>query len=318
MEMHNVETMAYAGETPWHGLGVKVPGDLTPAQMLEAAKLDWEVELVPNYATYKKKKVATGTSSLFRSSDSRLLSARCSDDWKPVQNQVVAEFFNDFCAAGDMTIETAGSLAQGEIVWMLAKMKESFDLFKGKDQIDAYCLLSNFHRYGFSTSVSLTPIRVVCQNTLNLSLSTTKGDKIVRVNHRNDFNSDDVKETLGMSAQKMKQYKEAATFLSKKKMKKEDIVTYFKRIFPVITSKVDGSKKELSKPAADAMKVLDTQPGAELGAGTFWSAYNASTYYLDHLAGRSADTRLTSAWYGEARKKKVLALTTAVEMAEAA
>ena len=312
-----VETMAYAGEVPWHGLGFKVPGDLSPIQMLEAAKLDWQVELVPNYATYKGKKVKVETSTLFRESDSKILSARCSDDWNPVQNIEAAEFFNDFCAAGEMTMETAGSLCGGELVWFLAKTQESFDVFKKGDRIDAYTLFTNPHRYGWSTSVSLTAIRVVCLNTLNLSLSTTKGDKIVRVSHRNEFNAEEVKEVLGVTKAKMKQYKEMAQFLSKKKAKGEDVVSYFKRIFPVITSKVDGSKKEFSKPAQTALGVLETQPGAEFGRGTWWAPVNAVTHYLDHLAGRTTDARLNSAWYGDARKKKIKAMEVAVELAEA-
>lgn len=314
---HKVESMAYnKAELPWHGLGVPVEADLSPNQMLEKAGLDWKVELVPNYAMYKGKKYKTETSSLFRETDSRILSARCSDDWVPVQNHDAAEFFNDFCAAGDMNMETAGSLCGGELVWFLAKMKDSFDVFRKKDPVDAYLLFTNPHRYGWSTSVSLTAIRVVCWNTLNLSLNTTKGDKIIRVSHRNEFNPDVVKETLGVTKEKMIKYKEMSQFLASKKAKNENIVEYFKRVFPVITSKVDGSKKEMSKLAKIAYDVLETQPGAEFGEGTWWQPYNSVTYTLDHLAGRTADTRMNSAWYGEARKKKVKALELAVEMAD--
>ena len=313
-----VETMAYnKREVPWHGMGVPVTDDLTPEQMLQAASLDWKVELVPNFATYKGKKIKVETSTLFRETDGKILSARCSDDWNPVQNQEAAEFFNDFCAAGDMKMETAGSLCGGELVWFLAKMNESFDVFKNRDQIDAFTLFTNPHRYGWSTSVSLTATRVVCMNTLNLSLSTTKGDKIVKVSHRNEFNADEVKEVLGVTKDKMKKYKEMSQHLAKKKAKGEDIVTYFKRIFPVITSKVDGSRKELSKPAQVAMGVLQSQPGADIAPGTWWNTYNATTYYLDHLAGRTVDARITSAWYGDARKRKIKAMEVALEMADA-
>ena len=41
---HMVETMAYAGEVPWHGLGVQVEENLTPQEMLEVAGLNWQVE----------------------------------------------------------------------------------------------------------------------------------------------------------------------------------------------------------------------------------------------------------------------------------
>ena len=151
--------MAYAGEVPWHGLGVKVPNDLTPEQMLEAAGLNWSVEKIPAYAKIDNKQVAIGQSALVRSFDSKILDV-VSDDWNPVQNAEAFEFFNEFVAAGDMEMHTAGSLKDGQIVWGLAKVKESFELFKG-DTIDSYLLFSNFHKYGFSTDVRFTPIREI-------------------------------------------------------------------------------------------------------------------------------------------------------------
>jgi hypothetical protein len=84
-----------------------------------------------------------------------------------------------------------------------------------------------------------------------------------------------------------------------------------------MSSKADP-RKDLSKSAKLAMEVIDEQPGAEFGAGSYWQAFNAVTYMTDHLIGRSADTRLQSAWYGANRGLKTRALETAVEMADAA
>lgn len=303
--------MAYAGDVPWHGLGVKVPADLTPEQMLDAAGLNWEVEKIPAFIMNDGKKELIGRSGLVRKSDRKMLDV-VSDDWNPVQNQEAFEFFNDFIAEGDMEMHTAGSLKGGQIVWGLAKVKESFDLFKG-DKIDSYLLFSNFHKYGFSTDVRFTPIRVVCNNTLSLSLSSAV-ERMVKISHRKQFNADNVKSLLGVAKDKLKQYKEMASFLGSKKAKDEDVVTYFKRIFPVLGS----SDKEMSRNAKLALDVIDSQPGAEFAQGTWWQPYNAVTYITDHLAGRSADTRLTSAWYGSNKNLKIKALETAVEMAEAA
>ena len=194
---HMIETvngkaqMAYAGETPWHGLGTKVSADLSPEQMLEAAGLDWSVEKIPAYAKIAGKQVAIGQSALVRSMDDKILDV-VSDDWNPVQNAEAFEFFNEFVAAGDMEMHTAGSLKDGQIVWGLAKVKESFELFKG-DKIDSYLLFSNFHKYGFSTDVRFTPIRVVCNNTLTLSLNS-KVERMVKISHRKVFDPSNVKE----------------------------------------------------------------------------------------------------------------------------
>jgi phage/plasmid-like protein (TIGR03299 family) len=306
--------MAYAGDAPWHGLGVKVPSDLTPIQMLESAGLDWTVEKIPAFADINGSQVNIGRSALVRSMDSTILDV-VSNDWNPVQNQEAFEFFNEFVAAGDMEMHTAGSLKEGQIVWGLAKVKESFELFKG-DQIDSYLLFSNFHKYGFSTDVRFTPIRVVCNNTLTLSLNS-KVERMAKISHRKIFDPSSVKDMLGIATDKLAQYKEMASFLGSKKAKEENIVEYFTRIFPVSGSN-ENKKKEISKNAEIAFGILHTQPGAEYAEGSWWQPFNAVTYLTDHLAGRSADTRLTSAWYGHNKGVKTKALELAIEMAESA
>jgi phage/plasmid-like protein (TIGR03299 family) len=308
-------SMAYAGELPWHGLGTKVPNDLTPEQMLKAANLDWTVDPVELFAEVGGQKLATGHRALVRSSDQKVIDV-ITDDWNPMQNQKAFEFFNDFVGAGDMEMHTAGSLKDGKIVWALAKVNESFDLFGGKDQVDSYLLFTNPHSYGQSIDVRFTPIRVVCNNTLTLSLNTA-AKQMVKVSHRREFDADMVKETLGVAKEKLQSYKEMAAYLSQKRFTDETVVDYFKRVFPVLTQKQEGAK-ELSKSAALALEVIDTQPGAEFGRGSFWQAFNTVTFMTDHLIGRSADTRLQSAWYGQNKTLKTKALETAVEMADAA
>ena len=108
---HEVETMAYANETPWHGLGTPVADNLTPAQMLEAAGLNWQVKkkaLVVDELDH----VLSSHYALVRDTDSKILGV-CGSDYNPTQNQEVFEFFDKFCKAGDMKMETAGSLHGG-------------------------------------------------------------------------------------------------------------------------------------------------------------------------------------------------------------
>ena len=238
-----------------------------------------------------------------------------SDDWNPVQNEKAFEFFNDFIAQGGMKMETAGSLDSGRIVWALAKVEDSFELF-GQDRIDSYLHFTNFHKYGFSTDVRFTPIRVVCNNTLTLSLSSAV-ERMAKISHRKVFVAEDVKGMLGIAKDKLTKYKDMAQFLGSKKAKDEDIVQYFTRVFPV-TGSNETKKKEVSKNAQMAMDVLKTQPGAEYAEGTWWQPFNAVTFLTDHLAGRTPDSRLTSAWYGYNKGVKTKALELAIEMAEAA
>lgn len=314
---HMIETIAYAGEVPWHGLGVKVPADLSPAQMLDKAGLNWTVEKKPAFATIAGKQVSVGWSALTRSSDDSILGV-VSNDWNPVQNAEAFQFFDEYCRVGDMEMHTAGSLKDGQIVWGLAKVKDSFDLFKG-DQVDSYLLFTNPHRFGQCIDVRFTPIRVVCNNTLTLSLNQ-HSDRVVKKNHRRMFDANEVKQTLGIATEKLAKYKEMAAFLGSKRYTEETAKQYFNTVFPVIAyNKEKGpQRKDLSKSATRALEVLDTQPGARFAEGSWWQAFNAVTYLTDHEIGRSQDTRLQSAWFGANKNLKIKALETAVEFAEAA
>ena len=311
---HEIETMAWAGETPWHGLGKQVPHDLTPDQMLQAAGLDWKVKKIPAYANIDGHNVSVGRSALIRETDNQVLDI-VGDDWNEVQNHQAAAFFNEFIEAGNMKMETAGSLKNGQIVWFLAKVDDSFELFSG-DKVDAYMLFTNPHKFGQTTSVQFNPIRVVCHNTLSLAMSQDVKN-IVRVSHRKMFDETEVKSLLGIAHNKMGTYKETASFLGSRKAKNEDVVEYFQRIFPVTVAKEEGkSVKELSRNAQRGLDILNTQPGAEYAQGSWWQVFNSVTFMTDHLIGRNSDNRLASAWYGPNRTLKVEALKTAVDYAE--
>ena len=309
-----VETMAYAGELPWHGLGVKVIDDLTPEQMMQKAGVDWSVE--------KQDLVTSGGSTvsnkqaLVRSSDGSVLDV-VGKGWNPVQNADAFNFFEEYVRAGDMQMHTAGSLNDGKMVWALAKANESFELFNG-DVTENYFLFSNPHEFGKAIDIRMTPIRVVCNNTLTLSLSTSS-DAMLKVNHRKEFDVAEVKETLGIAKEKMEQYKSMAEFLGSKRYTSENIVEYFNEVFgSVAKEKVDGVTPFTSNNAKNAMEYLDTQPGANFAQGSFWNAFNTVTYMTDHVQGRSNDGRMTSSWYGRNRRVKLKALDKALEYAEAA
>jgi phage/plasmid-like protein (TIGR03299 family) len=308
---HEIETMAWAGETPWHGLSVEVHNDLTPEQMLVKAGLNWTVDKHPTFAVIDDEPVVTPSQALVRSCDNKILTM-VSGDWNPVQNHEAFEFFNEFVMEGDMEMHTAGSLKGGQMVWALAKVKDSFEILGG-DKVESYLLFSNPHQYGRGIDIRFTPIRVVCNNTLTLSLNASS-EHMVKLNHRRKFDADLVKSTLGIASNKLHEYKEMSEFLASKFYKKDSVEKYFMDVFPSL-SKKDNSV--MSRSAEEAYAVLETQPGAEFGRGSWWQAFNATTFATDHLLGNSSETRLQSAWYGANRQRKLVALEKAVEYAEA-
>jgi phage/plasmid-like protein (TIGR03299 family) len=314
LEMVNGQAqMAYRESKgiPWHGLGVPVSDDMTPMEMMKAANLDWKVSKQPSFVEINGQKVLTGQEALVRETDGKILT-NVSGNWKPCQNEDAFEFFNEFVSAGDMVMDTAGSLKDGQMVFAAADVKDGFTL-KNDDQVKGYLLFSNPHVYGKSIDVKFVMTRVVCNNTLSMAL-TEKGQPAVRLSHRNHFNPEMVKQLLGISHNRIEQFKEAAEFLGSKRYSDAAFKTFLANVFG--TSNQEG--KILSRTAERALEIVDTQPGADFARGTWWNAYNAVTYMTDHEMGRSDDTRAAAAWFGHNAKRKLDALDTAVKMAEVA
>lgn len=314
LEMINgVAQMAYreSNGLPWHGLGTPVSDDMTPQQMMEAAGLDWSVEKVPTFIDLNGQKIETGQEALVRSTDGKILT-QVGKGWNPVQNSEAFDFFTDFVSAGDMVMDTAGSLKEGQIVWAMADVRDGFSLFNG-DEVKGYLLFSNPHQYGKAIDIKFVMERVVCNNTLTVALNE-KGMPGVRINHRSEFNAEIVKETLGLSHNKIEKFKEAAEFLGSKRYDEEMLKRFMAKVFGESTR----DDKLLSRTAEQAMEYVENQPGDNFRPGTWWNAYNAVTYMADHKLGRTADTRMASAWFGTNAKRKVDALDAAIEMAEAA
>lgn len=326
---HEVETMAYANETPWHGLGTPVADNLTPAQMLQAAGLDWKVERKGLWVD-EVEHLLSSHYALVRDTDQKILGI-CGQDYQPTQNHDVFEFFDKFCKAGDMKMETAGSLSGGKRVWGLAKINGGF-MLGGKDEVEGYILLDNPHIWGRSLQILFTPIRVVCNNTLTAALRGNQNqENTFRMSHDRAFD-DEIKlqaaEKVGLAMKALDVFKDKAEFLASKRAKDQKVMQFFSNLVnPDLFQTAqdlseDGTvnRSDLGRTVNRLLDIVHTQPGADLktSAGTWWGAFNAVTYYYDHVAGTDQDKRLTSAWFGSAATRKRQALDLAVEFAEAA
>jgi len=306
-----VPQIAYTGEAPWHKFGKRVPADLTPEQMAEAAGVNWTVSKVPTYARVNGQEIVLNDMALVRDTDGKILSV-VTRDWHEVQNQEAFSFFDDWVRAGEASMETAGSLRGGKIVWALAKLKESF-MLSGRDVVDSYLLFSNPHSYGIATAVQSTSVRVVCNNTLSWALEADSQSR-VSVHHGIKFKADDVKEQLGVAKEKLAKYKEAAEFLVSKHYTPDKLLQYFRFVFPQ-TSRKDERKDELSKNASLALSIIEKQPGFSMSPGSYWQCWNAATLLCDHHMGRNEENRLVNSWWGGTAALKRSALKKALELA---
>ncbi len=313
---HEVETMAYTNKVPWHGLGfsidqAEVSGPEGVENMLEAAKLNWNVTTEPLYRVSGEQ---VSAQALVRVSDNRVLNV-VGPSYIPTQNHEAFSFFNEFVEAGDAYIETAGSLRGGRYVWGLANLGQSFKL-AGGDEVKGYLLVGSPHEQGRSVIMKFTPVRVVCNNTLSFALAgdSSKTSKagaatpIARHTHRSAFSPDAIskaKETLGIAREQLDQFKEQATILQKKSVSTQDAIDVLAPIFaPNFIGKM--VEESASKKIRQLLDINRFAPGAQ--PGNAWGLLNAATYYLDHSAGRSQDNRLSSAWFGDGASQKLKVL----------
>ena len=158
-----VETMMYVGETPWHGLGRRVIECPTSEEAIKVAGLDWDVIPKPIYDEFGRE--IPGFKVNQRSSDQKNLGI-VTDRYKIVQNREAFAFTDALLGEG-VRYETAGSLASGKRVWMLARLENTTI---AEENIDPYLVFTNSHDGTGAVRVAITPVRVVCQNTLNLAL----------------------------------------------------------------------------------------------------------------------------------------------------
>lgn len=317
-----VETMAYAGETPWHGLGERVEDCLTSEQMLVAAGLDWTVSKRSLYFSRKDSGLKGGKVdskfALVRDSDDQFLDV-VGSAYKPVQNAEALRFFKEFVEAGNATMETAGSLHDGKKVWGLAKLNEGFKLSSG-DEIKSHLLLVNHHLWGFCLVAKVVNTRVVCQNTLSMALGE-KGSEY-RMNHLKTFDDlriSEAKEVLGLAREQSNEHHKIIDKLAGIKLPRELQIEHLAKIFQ--PSMEEFSQEAVTK-ANRTMKLLnaflDTVPGADLDTSreTAWGVVNAVTYWQSHVAGRTQSSRLDSAWLGENQRKTQKLIGNLLELAD--
>lgn len=326
----HVETMAWVREVPWHGLGREVSGDLSPAQMLKAAQLNWRVEKRPVYGKTAEGKFVPipGKFGLTRDKDDAVLSI-VGSTYKPVQNEEAFDFFKKFTQAGHMNMETAGSLWGGRYTWALAKINADFTLGK-KDPVKSYLLLCSPHIHGKSMIIKYTSVRVVCWNTLSWALGadlTGKGGGEAgsfRMPHTKLFD-DAMKESamhaLGLAKDQASNFKEAALLLSKKKAKVDDVEAFFCEVLrydPRKARKLADGRDAEPRLLSRFRDALQFAPGQDIltAKGTWWGAVNAVTYTIDHAVGRERDTALKGAWFGSNAQVKTRALDLALVKAK--
>ncbi len=320
---HEVESMFSVRETPWHGLGRVLIEAPTPEEAIVAAGLDWKVALRPltaDGAAGENRIAVPGHFAVVRESDSRVLGV-VGDSYTPVQNTRAFGFFQPFLDSGVAKLETAGSLRDGKRVWVLAKVAgDPVEVVKG-DAVERFILLAHGHDGSLAMRIGFTPVRVVCANTLAMSMADG-ASRLLRIKHtkRVEEAMDEVQKVMqaveGEFLATIEQYK----LLAKCGVTDDTLKAYVRKIFapkPVSKGPEPVEVSDCDRIIERVRPLFEKGRGNDMAGvkGTMWGAYNAVTEYLGYERGKSQDTRVDSLWFGDSAKLNARALEEGVRFA---
>jgi phage/plasmid-like protein (TIGR03299 family) len=324
-------SFAFVGERSaiWHRHGQQAQESWSPDEWQKAAGHDFTVSKVPLFAIPKEN--TTGNTreidthmALIREDTGNVLSI-VSTEWKPAQNGMAYDFADPLIKAGFASINTGGTLFDGRRCFLLLKTKEGFQL-PGGDATEGYILLQISHDYGIADFVLPTSVRVVCNNTLQFALSKKNksqmdAGKFVHTG-KTSFSVDKAQVLIEAYRMGLGEYADKARFLAGKRASPEQVRAYVNKVFKLEELR-DGTASEIAKRrdhnqrvVKDLLTSIERQPGAQMSAGSWWSAFHGVTYWEDHGRYEKRETEpLASKFQGASADRKQQALKVALEMA---
>ncbi|WPP87219.1 DUF932 domain-containing protein [Acinetobacter pittii] len=341
---HQIETMAFVGQTPWHGLGNQLSQNQPIEIWAQQAGMDWRIESSNvNYTAknergqkilmpYEEQRV------LYRSDTHAPLSV-VSQRYQEVQPKEILEFYRDLTEQSGFELETAGVLKGGRKFWALARTGQSAAL-KGKDVSNGYVLLATACDGTLATTAQFTSIRVVCNNTLAIALRGQDSSAgVVKVPHSTKFDAEKIKQQLGISIKTWDEHMYEMKQLTQRKVTQQEAAAYFDTVFNSTTmsatdqeesiiqyylkaASMDKKSNSKSEPNGRAMsKAMEMfnghGRGAELSSAkdTVYGLLCSITEFVDHeRRAMSRDHRLNSAWFGVGANIKQRGLEQALRM----
>jgi len=340
---HQVEQMAYVGETPWHGLG----NSLTVGQPIEVwaqqAGMDWQIlSSDVNYMAQNDR----GQNIILPFEDQRVLYRSdthaplsvVSQRYQEVQPREILEFYRDLTEQSGFELETAGILKGGKKFWALARTGQTSAL-KTKDVSHGYILLATACDGTLATTAQFTSIRVVCSNTLAIALHGQNAQSgVVKVPHSTRFDAEKIKQQLGILVRAWDEHMYEMKQLSQRKVSQKEASAYFDAVFnntQLIVTDQEDNLIQFYRDVAEKAKSTELKPepngramskvmemfngqgrGSELSSakGTAYGLLCSMTEFIDHeRRAMTTDHRMDSAWFGTGAALKQRSLQQALQ-----
>lgn len=274
----NVETMFSTREKPWHGLGTIVEEAPTSAEALRLAGLDWKVNQSAIFTSAGK---VEGYRANVRSTDQAVLGV-VTDRYKVIQNTDAFAFTDELLGEG-VKYETAGSLQGGRKVWLLARLPREY-IISG-ERISPYLVFSNTHDGSGAVRVAITPVRVVCNNTLNLALGSAS--RSFSMIHTGDIKEKilEAKQTLFMADIYMENLGQEFERLRRKKLSDQQVKEYMELLLPIDDNASLLTIRNMKKLRADLQsRYYDAPDLKNVGGNNAYRFINAVSDFATHSA----------------------------------
>ena len=297
-------SMVYFGDKPWHSLGTELKKPATAAEVMVEANMDFIVEKRPVFFQPKKDKFAKveGKFANVRI-DTNVALGIVGSRYEVIQNADAFSFFDALVGKGEAIYHTAGVLDEGQRIWLLAKMPDYIKIktISGKmDEVEKFVLLTSSHDGTHPTIAKLTPIRVVCHNTLSAAISGHETE--VRIRHTKTAidKLEEAHRILNLTNMYYKDINQIFGNMSLKKINDKQLMDY-------ITSLVPDNKEAEHHTRTENVRLkikelYETGQGADMTRGSLWGAYNAVTEYVDHVKFVEKDgksVKLDRIWFGQ-------------------
>ncbi len=269
-----VETMMYVREKPWHGLGTEVTEAPTSADALRFAGLDWQVNQEPVFNS--RGGIVKGYKANVRDSDGSVLGI-VGDRYKVVQNADAFKFTDDLIG-GDVRYETAGSLRGGKQIWLLARLPERRIV---GDAVEPYLCFVNSHDGGSGIRACCTAVRVVCNNTISLALSSAR--RVWSLRHTENVHDrlEEARDCLFRADEYMDGLEEYGDYAARRRLQDNEICAILDELFPVTEQTTEREKATIDK-IKNEYWVCYFAPDIKKFRGTAWGAINAMSDMVTH------------------------------------
>ena len=290
---HKIEQFAdgtsafFANREPaWHKLGVVTDGAKTASEALKIAQLDSTVKVSEN-------SVSTTVNGQTITLDGRYLTYRehpktgltalgvVGERYTPIQNLEAFEFLNHLADESGAVFETAGSLNSGRKVFMTMRFPESMKLANGADVVDNYIMATNSHDGTTAFTIAVTPVRVVCQNTVRLALKLASSTVKLRHTANATAKVQQARETLGIVWKYQEEFQAEVNRLVSEPFSNSDFKQFVEKLIPTPKDDATQRVKNYAEQTRDSLIALWMAPTQQNVAGTKWAAYNAVAEYED-------------------------------------